>query len=85
MIKMTLEGSREVKMKVMDLIDGDIVLLQNTQDRMAVLESIGLPHLLHEYPTLFVKMGEGEYVKVWGLDKVIPYLDYEVEELYSAK
>jgi hypothetical protein len=72
-------------MKVMDLIDGDIVLLQNTQDRMAVLESIGLDHLLFYYPTLFVKMGNGEYIKVWGLDRVIPYLDYEVEELYSAE
>ncbi len=71
--------------KVKDLISGDIVLVQNTQDREAVLESIGLTHLLPYYPTLFVKIGDGEYVKVWGLDKVIPYLDYEVEELYSAE
>ena len=71
--------------KVMDLIDGNIVMLQDTQDRAAVLEYIGLPHLLHHYPTLFVKVGDGEYVKVWGSDKVVPYLDYAVEELYSAE
>jgi hypothetical protein len=71
--------------RVADLVGKDIVLIQDSQDRLAVLESIGLPHLFHEYPTLFVKVGDGEYVKVWGLNKVIPYLDYEVEELYSVE
>jgi hypothetical protein len=45
----------EVNMtKVKDLISGDIVLVQDTQDRMAALEYAGLDaDLLQEYPTLF--------------------------------
>jgi len=72
--------------KVMDLIDGDIVMLQNIQDRAAVLDSVGLPHdLLEEYPTIFARVGNAEIVEVWGCTKFIPYLDEVVDKLYPAE
>jgi hypothetical protein len=71
--------------RVMDLISGDIVMVQDSQDRLAILEHIGLPHLFSKYPTLFAQVGEGEYLKVWGLDKVVPYLDYEVDLIWENK
>ncbi|AFH40181.1 DUF6839 family protein [Thermus thermophilus] len=53
-------------MRVRDLPE-DAVLVQDSQDRLAVLESLGLAHLMKDYPTLFVEVGEGEYLKVWGV------------------
>ncbi len=69
--------------KVKDLISGDIVLVQDTQDRMAVLDSVGLPYdLLEEYPTIFARVGDAEILEVWGCSRFIPYLDEEVDKLY---
>jgi hypothetical protein len=87
MMKMTLEGSMEVNMtKVKDLISGDIVLLQDTQDRMAALEHAGLDsELLEEYPTLFVQVGNAELLKIWGHKGLIPYLEDTVDLLWENK
>jgi len=69
--------------RVIDLIDDDIVMLQNTQDRVAVFDSIGLScDLLEEYPTIFARVGNAEIVEVWGCTKFIPYLDEVVDKLY---
>jgi hypothetical protein len=71
-------------MRVRDLPE-DAVLVQDSQDRLAVLESVGLAHLADSYPTLFVEVGDGEYRRVWGIERFIPYLDEEVDLLWEAK
>jgi hypothetical protein len=71
-------------MRVKDLPE-DAVLVQDSQDRLAVLESVGLAHLADSYPTLFVEVGDGEYRRVWGIERFVPYLDEEVEVLWEAE
>jgi hypothetical protein len=71
-------------MRVRDLPE-DAVLVQDSQDRLAVLESVGLAHLADSYPTLFVEVGDGEYRRVWGIERFVPYLDEEVEVLWEAE
>ena len=71
-------------MRVRDLPE-DAVLVQDSQDRLAVLESVGLAHLASSYPTLFVEVGNGEYQRVWGIERFVPYLDEEVEVLWEAE
>jgi len=71
-------------MRVRDLPE-DAVLVQDSQDRLAVLESVGLAHLADSYPTLFVEVGDGEYRRVWGIERFVPYLDEKVDLLWEAK
>ncbi len=71
-------------MRVRDLPE-DAVLVQDSQDRLAVLESVGPAHLADSYPTLFVEVGDGEYRRVWGIERFVPYLDEEVELLWEAE
>lgn len=52
-------------MVVADLPE-EALLIQNSQDRLAVLESLGLEELLDEYPTLFALVGDAEYRKGLG-------------------
>jgi hypothetical protein len=69
-------------MRVKDLPQ-EAILIQDSQDRLAVLESIGLD-LGEDYPTLFVEVGQGEYRRVWGIERFVPYLDEPVTLLYEA-
>jgi len=71
-------------MRVRELPE-DAVLVQDTQDRLAVLESVGLAHLADSYPTLFVEVGDGEYRRVWGIERFVPHLDEEAEVLWEAE
>ncbi len=71
-------------MRVRDLPE-DAVLVQDSQDRLAVLESVGLAHLADSYPTLFVEVGDGEYRRVWGIERFVPYLDEQVDLLWEAE
>ncbi len=71
-------------MRVRDLPE-DAVLVQDSQDRLAVLESVGLAHLVEDYPTLFVEVGQGEYRRVWGIERFVPYLDEQVDLLWEAE
>jgi hypothetical protein len=71
-------------MRVRDLPE-DAVLVQDSQDRLAVLESVGLGHLADSYPTLFVEVGDGESRRVWGIERFVPYLDEEVDLLWEAE
>ena len=50
-------------MRVKDLPQ-EAILVQDSQDRLAVLGSVGLAHLVEDYPTLFVEVGGGEYRRV---------------------
>jgi len=70
-------------MLVRDLPESAL-LMQDSQDRLAVLESIGLDHLVEDYPTLFVEVGQGEYRRVWGIERFVPHLDEPVTLLYEA-
>jgi len=70
--------------KVKDLVSEDIVLLQDTQDRIAALEHAGLSlKLLREYPTLFVQVGDAELLKIWGHRYIVPHLEDEVDLLWE--
>jgi hypothetical protein len=69
-------------MRVKDLPE-EAILIQDSQDRRAVLESIGLD-LGEDYPTLFVEAGQGEYRRVWGIERFVPYLDEPVTLLYEV-
>jgi hypothetical protein len=71
-------------MRVKDLPE-DAVLVQDSQERLAVLESVGLAHLADSYPTLFVEVGDGEYRRVWGIERFVPYLDEKVDLLWEVK
>jgi hypothetical protein len=71
-------------MRVKD-IPKEAVLVQDSQDRIAVLESVGLAHLVGEYPTLFVEVGDAEYQRIWGLQRVVPYLEEEVDLLWEVE
>jgi len=42
-------------MRVKDIPES-AVLIQDSQGRVAILESVGLAHLVEEYPTLFVEV-----------------------------
>ena len=70
-------------MRVKDLPQ-EAILIQDSQDRLAVLESIGLVDLAGSYPSLFVEVGQGEYRRVWGIERFVPYLDEPVTLLYEA-
>lgn len=59
------------------------MLLQDSQEVQAVLEAVGLKEAAGVYPTLFVELGDGEHLRVWGLERFVPYLEEEAELLYS--
>lgn len=69
-------------MRVKDIPE-EAVLIQDSQERRAVLEHLGLEELLEVYPTLFVEVGNAEYRRVWGLTSFVPYLDARAELLYG--
>ncbi len=75
----------EVNMtRVKDLISEDIMLVQDTQERMAALEHAGLDlRLLQEYPTLFIQVGDAELLRIWGHKGVVPYLEDTVDLLWE--
>lgn len=69
-------------MRVKD-IPGEAVLIQDSQERRAVLERLGLEELLGEHPALFAEVGDAEYRRVWGLTSFVPHLDARAELLYG--
>lgn len=73
-------------MKVKDL-PCEAFLVQDSQERRAVLEGAGLPPTVYEgeYPTLFVLVGDAEILKVWGITSFVPYLEERVETLYDKE
>lgn len=56
-------------------------ILITDSDVNAVLESIGRQDLRGEYPALFVLVGEGEYLEVWGSPHFVPLLTTRVERI----
>uniref|UniRef100_D0VWQ2 Hypothetical protein TTMA177 n=2 Tax=root TaxID=1 RepID=D0VWQ2_9ZZZZ len=48
----------------------DYTLIQDSQEVKAILEYIGSEEEPH---ALFVKVGDGDYEEVWGIDSFVPY------------
>lgn len=48
----------------------DYILIQDTQEIKAILNYIGANDTPH---ALFVKVGDGDYEEVWGIDSFVPY------------
>jgi len=55
----------------------DLQLIENSQDILPVLESIGESNRKNIFDFLFVSIGEGEYTGVWG-DYGVPWVYQEV-------
>ncbi|WP_033399355.1 DUF6839 family protein [Thermus islandicus] len=68
--------------KVRDLPQG-VVLIQDSQEIQSVLEHIGWPEAAEWYGCLFVELGDGEYRRVWGVERFVPYLEERAELLYE--
>ena len=69
-------------MKVKEIPES-AVLVQDSQDRRHVLESLGLLHLYEYYPTLFVEVENGGYRRVWGVETFVPYIEAEAHLLWE--
>lgn len=50
-------------------------LVTNSQDILIVLEMEGREELMSDVGCLFVIVGEGEYLEIWGCEESVPYLD----------
>ena len=48
------------------------ILLNDSQEIEATAQSIGQD--LTDYSSLFVLLGEGEYLEIWGSEYLVPYL-----------
>jgi hypothetical protein len=59
---------------VKDLQEKRYALVQDSQDRLVILESIGKPDLMDEYQALLVWEQDGDLVEVWGIPWVVPHL-----------
>ena len=68
--------------KVRDLPQ-DAVLVQDSQEIQWILEHIGWPEAAEWYGCLFGELGEGEYRRVWGVERFAPYLEERAELLYE--
>lgn len=68
--------------KVKDIPESAL-LVQDSQEVKAVLEIIGLPEAREWYPTLFVELGNGECLRVWGVERFLPYLEERADLLYE--
>lgn len=70
-------------MKVKDLENRNYTLLSDSQDRQAVLQVLGIPDELFEWPHLFVWSENGEYREVWGCASSVPYRHAPVYKLWG--
>lgn len=71
-----------MRVKVSDL-DERYMLVSDSQDRQAVLESLGLGEEASEWPYFFVWVENGEILEVWGC--YFPWLDAPVELLFPLR
>lgn len=70
-------------MKVKDLEDKRYTLVSDSQDREAVLNHLGIPTEIFEWPHLLVWVENGEYREVWGCASSVPYRDAPVYKLWG--
>lgn len=60
----------------------DYILVQDSQEIKAILDYIGVKKISPRPRSLFVKIDNGDYVEVWGLNHYIPW---SVLEAYRLK
>lgn len=60
-----------------------IILVQDSQDVEAVVETIGRDFDASEYGCYFVEMGDAEYKRIWGCTSYIPWNSSYIELVYS--
>ena len=51
----------------------EYVLITDSQEILAVCESIGKGKAAREFGFLYVLLGEGEYTEVWASEQSVPY------------
>ena len=54
-------------------------LLQDSQDIDGVMGHIGINQ--HNFGFLIVKIGDGEYKEVYSSERLVPFLDTELEKI----
>jgi len=59
----------------------DYILVQDSQEIEAILDYIGAKKISPRPCSLFVKLDDGDYAEVWGLDHYIPWNDLEAYRL----
>lgn len=59
----------------------EYLLITDSQDVKAVFDHIGDTNLYEEYQGLFVKLGDGEYLEIWGFSGQVPLLHKLIERL----
>lgn len=64
-------------------IPADYILVSDSQDIEATLESIGYDGDPSDYGCLFALVGDGDYIAVYGCESNVPYLSYGVDRLYG--
>lgn len=72
-------------MRVVDLQDERYILLSDSQDRMAVLEHLGMGDELPEWPHLLVWAEDGDFVEVWGCHFSPPLLEDPAVPLFPRQ
>ena len=66
-------------MKIKDIPEENFVLITDSQEIEYILTNYTRDK--KSYGCLFVQLGEGEFVKIYGCKDTIPYLNCDVEEL----
>ncbi len=70
-------------MKVADLNDRtDLQFISDSQDVEAIKDFISWRYGdLADYDSFFVKVEDGDYIEIYGMTGIIPYLEKEVTEI----
>ena len=61
--------------------DEKLQLITDSQDVKFILDQIGKPEAYADYQGLYVEVGEGEYLRVYGFEGTVPYLRKTLEQL----
>ncbi len=68
------KAPRYTLMRVRD-IPQDLMLISDSQDIAATLETIGQSNQFNDIGCMFVEVLDGDYGSVYGAERSIPYLD----------
>ena len=72
-------------MKISDLNSRhDLQFVSDSQDVEAIKNYVGIKptDAINTYDSFFVKIQDGEYVELYGMVGIIPYLDKEVVKIF---
>ncbi len=58
-----------------------IQFVSDSREVLSVLESISMEDCKEEYGSLFVEVEDGDYLHIWALGGIVPYLDATAIEL----